>query len=90
MTPQEQFITERRYLKSVSPATFVWYEQAFKRFEGALGSRAEAIERIGVLKERLSIMSINCHLRVCNAFWHWRDGKGQNAPRNALTSDCPG
>ena len=35
-----------------------------------MGSRAEAIERIGVLKERgLSVVSINCALRVCNAFW---------------------
>lgn len=76
MTPQEQFIMERRYLKSVTPATVVWYEQAFRRFAGALDSRATAIERIGVLKERgLSVVSINCHLRVCNAFWKW---KGQD------------
>ena len=72
MTLQEQFITERRYLKSVTPATLTWYEQGFKRFEGAIGSRAEAIARIGELKERgLSVVSINCHLRVVNAFWKW-------------------
>ncbi len=72
MTLQEQFIMERRYLKSVTPATVIWYQQGFKRFEGAIGSRADAIERIGVLKDRgLSVVSINCHLRVVNAFWKW-------------------
>jgi integrase/recombinase XerD len=78
LTPQQQFITERRYLKSVTPATITWYEQAFKHFDGALGSRAEAIQRIGELRERgLSAVSVNSWLRVINAFMHWRDGKGE-------------
>jgi integrase/recombinase XerD len=79
MTPQQQFITERRYLKSVTPATVVWYEQAFRRFEGAMDSRAAAIERIGILKERgLSVVSINCHLRVVKAFWKWSGNEGND------------
>ena len=72
MTLQQQFITERRYLKSVTPATITWYEQAFKHFDGATESRAEAIQRIGQLRERgLSAVSVNSWLRVINAFWRW-------------------
>jgi hypothetical protein len=39
MTP-EQFIKERTYLVGVSPKTACWYEQSFKRFAGALDSKA--------------------------------------------------
>jgi integrase/recombinase XerD len=80
MTSQEQFITERRYLKSVTPATVTWYEQAFKRFEGATESREAVIRRIGELRERLSAVSINCHLRVLNAYWKW-SGQNIHIPR---------
>jgi hypothetical protein len=33
-----EFMTERRYLKNVTPKTLAWYEQSFKAFEGALQS----------------------------------------------------
>ena len=31
-----EFMTERRYLKNVTPKTLAWYEQSFKAFDGAL------------------------------------------------------
>jgi hypothetical protein len=34
-------ITERRYLKNVTPKTILWYEQAFKSFTGSIDSRDE-------------------------------------------------
>lgn len=65
------FIRERKYLHNVSPASIVWYEQSFKRFEGALDSRAAVITRIAELRERLSAVSVNVHLRCINAYFMW-------------------
>lgn len=71
MSPTD-FILERKYLHNVSTATITWYEQAFKRFDGALESRSAVIARIGELRERgLSPVSINVHLRVINAYFRW-------------------
>ena len=65
----------------MTQSTVVWYKQAFKRFEGAMESRETAVQRIGELKERgLSVVSINCHLRVANAFWKW-NGQNVHIPR---------
>jgi site-specific recombinase XerD len=66
------FIRERKYLHNVSPASIVWYEQAFKRFDGAIESREAVIMRISELRERgLSPVSVNVHLRVLNAYFRW-------------------
>ena len=68
----DQFIQERKYLMNVSPASLVWYEQSFKRFSGALDSRADVITRISELRERgLSPLSVNVHLRAVNAYFRW-------------------
>lgn len=67
-----QFIQERVYLKGVSRATQEWYKWSFKAFEGALGGKAEIIQRISELKARgMSNVSINTHLRCVNAYLKW-------------------
>jgi hypothetical protein len=38
-----EFITEGRYLKAVSPKTEAWYRDSFRAFEGALDSRSSII-----------------------------------------------
>ncbi len=67
-----QFITERRYMKNVSPKTIEWYENSFKAFEGALESKAAIIARITEIRQRgVSAISVNTYLRCVNAYLRW-------------------
>jgi site-specific recombinase XerD len=68
----EQFITERSYLKGVSPATMQWYRSSFKAFKDALDSKQAIIEQIGVLRKTNSAISVNTYLRCVNAYFRWR------------------
>ena len=66
------FITERRYLKNVTPKTLAWYADAFKAFDGALESEAAIKRRIVELRTRgVSAISVNSWLRCINAFLNW-------------------
>jgi integrase/recombinase XerD len=77
----QQFITERRYLKNVTPKTIIWYEQAFKSFAGAIDSREAIVQRIAELRERgVQAVSVNSWLRVINAYWKW-NGQDIKIPR---------
>jgi integrase/recombinase XerD len=67
----EQFITERTYLKGVSPATIQWYRSSFKAFDGALDSKQSIIIRIAELRKTNSPGSINTYLRCVNAYFRW-------------------
>jgi integrase/recombinase XerD len=72
MTP-ELFIRERQYLHGVSPTTLLWYERAFKSFDGAISSREQILERIQQIRERgVKPVSVNCWLRVLNTYHRWR------------------
>ena len=72
VTLVEQFITERKVFKNVSPATVHWYKRAFKVFDGALESKATVGLRIAeVRQERLNAISVNSYLRVLNAYFKW-------------------
>jgi site-specific recombinase XerD len=67
-----EFITERRYLKNVTPKTLAWYGDAFKAFDGALDSEAAIKSRIVQLRTRgISPTSVNSWLRCINAFLNW-------------------
>jgi integrase/recombinase XerD len=67
-----EFITERRYLKNVSPKTILWYEQSFRSFGGALDSKSAIVSRIAVLRQRgVSAISVNSWLRCINAYFRW-------------------
>src|SRR4051794_6954020 len=68
----QKFITERRYLKNVTPKTLAWYSDAFKAFHGALGTAAETNHRIVKLRTRgVSAISVNSWLRCINAYMKW-------------------
>jgi site-specific recombinase XerD len=68
----QQFITERRYLKNVTPKTILWYEQAFKEFANAFDTREAIVQRIAALRERgVKAISVNSWLRVLRAYWRW-------------------
>ena len=83
----EQFIQERQYLKNVSPATVVWYRNAFSTFAqcglaepqdgllNAIKSRVIELQSPGDLKA----ISINSRLRVVNAYLRWLQGEGHTA-----------
>jgi hypothetical protein len=72
MNLQEQFITERRYLKNVTEKTILWYKHSFKAFEGALDTKATITARIGELRERgVAAVSVNTYLRCVNAYLRW-------------------
>ena len=67
-----EFIQHRVYLKGVSPQTVVWYNSAFKAFDGALDSKQSVVTRIAALIHRgLSHVSVNSHLRCINAYLNW-------------------
>lgn len=69
---QEQFITERRYLKNVTAKTLAWYRGSFKAFEGALESRKSIVQRItGLLQRGVSAAMVNTYLRCVNAYLRW-------------------
>ncbi len=72
MSHVDQFITERRYLKNVSPKTIIWYEHSFKAFKDALDSRASLVSRVTELRQRgVSATSVNTYLRCINAYLRW-------------------
>jgi integrase/recombinase XerD len=73
----EEFITERTYLKGVSPATIAWYRSSFKAFEGAMESKQDVIGRIATLRKTNSAISVNTYLRCLNAYFHWRHAEHQ-------------
>ncbi|HWT77410.1 MAG TPA: tyrosine-type recombinase/integrase, partial [Candidatus Methylomirabilis sp.] len=75
------FITERQYLKNVTPKTVAWYGDAFKAFDGALESQATIKGRIVELRTRgISATSVNSWLRCINAFLKW-DQAGFKIPK---------
>jgi site-specific recombinase XerD len=66
------FITERQYLKNVTPKTLAWYRDAFKAFDGALDSEVALKRRIVELRSRgISAISVNSWVRCINAFLAW-------------------
>jgi integrase/recombinase XerD len=67
----EQFITERTYLKGVSPATLSWYRSSFRKFDGALESKQAVVGRIAQLRKTNSAISVNTYLRCINAYFRW-------------------
>lgn len=72
MDLQQQFITERHFLKNVTEKTLLWYQHSFKAFDGALDSKAAINARIAELRQRgVSATSVNTYLRCINAYLRW-------------------
>lgn len=68
----EQFTTELKYVRNVSPKTLRLYGWTFKAFEGALDGRDSVVQRVGKLRERgVQPVTINTYLRCLNAYFRW-------------------
>jgi len=65
----EEFLTERRYPKNVSPATIVYYS-AFRSWDqysyGDWKTWIVNLQQAGV-----SAISINTYICAMNAYWKW-------------------
>ncbi len=71
----EQFLTERRYLKNVTPATIEWYETAFKAWQRASGADSPpltkpALQQFVVSLRQRGVKPISCNtwIRALNTF----------------------
>jgi len=72
-TPFEQFITERRYLMNVSPATISWYQCAFKWLPCADPTQEDLNQMVIRMREHgLRPTGCNAVSRACNAYLKWR------------------
>ena len=75
----KQFVTERKYLKNVTPKTEDWYWQSWKSFghlalssPDKLPGKAEWAKAISALRDRgVSAVSVNTWARAINAFLNW-------------------
>jgi hypothetical protein len=54
-----EFITERRYLRNVTPKTLARYQQSFKAFDRALESETAIKQRIVELRSRGVSATVN-------------------------------
>ena len=85
----EQFVRERRYLKNVTPATEVWYQQAWRALGSALPedgtpapSKSYWTDRIAALRDDgVSAVSVNTYARAINAFLKWAHDEGHVTTR---------
>jgi hypothetical protein len=73
----QRFIQERKYLKNVSPATIIWYEQslAWLTVEQPTG---EDLRNLVVRMREAGVRAIlcNCHIRAINGYLHWAAARG--------------
>ncbi|HEU0141688.1 MAG TPA: hypothetical protein VFQ79_18335 [Bryobacteraceae bacterium] len=93
----ERFVQERQYIINVSPKTVAWYREAFRQF-ATVGLNAvneqPAATLVANIKTRIMELigsgkvkpiSINCWLRVVNAYLRWAANEGHLS--GALDSD---
>jgi integrase/recombinase XerD len=87
----EQFLSERRYLKNVTPRTIEWYETAFKAFQKAHSAAAPELTRsslqqfVIVTRERgVRPISCNTYIKALNAFCLWLHEEGHLSHRLEL------
>lgn len=68
----EQFIRERQYYTSVTPATVEWYRRCLKELPSPAPTPAELKDAVMRMRERgLKETGINLLLRGINAYLHW-------------------
>jgi integrase/recombinase XerD len=83
MSSFTQFITERRYVKNISPATVRWYEDVFKAFgrhldiTSAQTFRRSTMEGVKALLERgVKPISVRSWLTGIRAYGYWLHQEG--------------
>lgn len=78
-----EFLTERRFLKNVTPATLEWYETAWKALQRAQGTEAPALTKSALQQFVVSLrqrdvkpVSCNTYIKALNAFCLWAHTEG--------------
>jgi integrase/recombinase XerD len=74
------FITERQFLKNVTPKTLAWYQDAFRAFQDCLTEQTVKQRIVEMRMRGVSAISVNSWLRCINAFFKWR-GDGFKIPK---------
>src|SRR5438046_289476 len=85
----DQFLTERRYLKNVTPATILWYQIAFKCYRATVTDDDPPLPTKGTLqrfivrlRERgVRPVTCNTYVTALNAFCLWLHQEGHAAER---------
>jgi site-specific recombinase XerD len=85
----EQFLTERTYLKNVTPATLVWYQVAFKNYRASIADDApplptkNTLQQFVIRQRERSIrpVTVNTYIGAMNAFCAWLHQEGHVAER---------
>lgn len=86
----DQFLTERRYLKNVTPSTLIWYGVAFQNYRAVVGddvlpSKSALQQFVVALRERgLRPITCNTYIGAMNAFCAWLHQEGHVATRVKL------
>lgn len=87
----QQFLTQRRYLKNVTPSTIEWYETAFKALQRSLGAdppltKASLQQFVVSLRQRdVKPISCNTYIKALNTFCLWLHEEGHLSERVALS-----
>jgi integrase/recombinase XerD len=87
----QQFLTQRRYLKNVTPSTIEWYETAFKALQRSLGAdppltKASLQQFVVSLRQRdVKPISCNTYFKALNTFCLWLHEEGHLSERVALS-----
>ena len=87
----EQFLSQRRYLKNVTPSTIEWYQTAFKALQKALGADAPSLTKpslqqfvVSIRQRGVKPVSCNTYIKALNAFCLWLHEEGHFAQRLQL------
>jgi len=74
----EQFLSQRRYLKNVTPSTIEWYQTAFKALQKAHATPSPILTKSSLLHFVVSLrqrgvkpVSCNTYIKALNAFCLW-------------------
>jgi hypothetical protein len=83
----DQFLTERTFLKNVTPRTLVWYRVAFKNYGTAfpnenIPTRASLQQSVIGLRERnIRPVTCNTYIGAMNAYCRWLHVEGHATTR---------
>jgi integrase/recombinase XerD len=70
-----EFVSERRHLRNVSPATVSWYTHAFKWLPSESPTQDELKDAVLRMREKgLKETGCNAVIRAVNAYLHWNSG----------------
>jgi len=87
----EQFLRERKFLRNITPSTLVWYQVAFKNFQGTFPSETSLPTKatlqdfvIGLRERGIRPVTRNTYIAAMNAFCRWLHEEGHLAEKLTL------